>query len=164
MKKKILVYSIIVLTLSLLFASIAMAACPPGKVEVTIVNPVGRIMTICVPEQVVDNIGGPGDVVIPAACPCFTQEDVESTLNDNPDMVCEYWDCGDIEEAECYDQNTYDSFFSAWWQIGPSPYCLLKLPAMGCFPGGSGKTGISEDEALACLAILETFVETIWVP
>jgi hypothetical protein len=180
MKKKLLIYSIIVLTLSLLFSSIAMAVCPPGKIEVTIVNPAGKVMTICVPEHVVDNIGGPGDVVIPAICPCFTQEFVEELLNIKP-TVCEQREgYTSISQEACTLIKCYDgenrSVFEA--EEGPEDFDRYGLCGEFCSPlpcikehsfntvccAKNACKFISEEEADACVAILSTFVEPATCP
>ena len=84
MKTRFLICSIVVLSLSMFIASAALAECRPGKIEVTIVTPAGKVIVICVPEHAVDQIGGPGDVVIPATCPCFSLEEVELAISNDP--------------------------------------------------------------------------------
>ena len=84
MRQKILVFSCIILVMSIFIARETFAECREGKTEVTIVNPAGKVITICVPEHVVDNIGGPNDIVIPAACPCFTPESIDEYARELP--------------------------------------------------------------------------------
>jgi hypothetical protein len=79
MKKMTVIFSIFILVLSMVIISTVYAECPPGKTGVTIVAG-HKTMEICVPDQAVDKIGGPGEHVIPATCPCFSQEDVETAI------------------------------------------------------------------------------------
>jgi hypothetical protein len=171
MKKKLLVYSIMVLTLSLLFTSIAVAVCPPGKVLVTIVNPAGKAIEICVPEQVVDNIGGPGDVIVPAICPCFTQEDVEF-LSQEEDIFCRLFKGNtkytneDCIYIECVDLGSGNMRFFAL--EGPQDFetsgvCIISgfyfHVNNACYSKVSDEQIINEQEGDACVAILKIFVQ-----
>ena len=82
MKGKIIIGSFIALAISAIVVwAQPNRECPDGKIEVTIVNPAGKVIEICVPEHVVDNIGGGNDIVIPATCPCFSQGEVEAAFN-----------------------------------------------------------------------------------
>ena len=174
MKTRFLICSIVVLSLSMFIASAALAECRPGKIEVTIVTPAGKVIVICVPEAAVDHIGGPGDVVIPAICPGFSQEEVEAVLNDYPNIVCERIDgytllTGDpCTYIECYDDTCEDICFGAL--EGPEdmgvfgPCCFEGIgQAMDnniCFNCVTDywSDEISEEEADVCAAILNTFV------
>jgi hypothetical protein len=59
------------------FAQIAQAECPPGKTLTEIINPTGKVIEICVSDAAIDKIGGPSDIVAPAACPCWTAESID---------------------------------------------------------------------------------------
>lgn len=172
MKTRIIVCGVIVLSLSMFLASAALAECRPNQVEVTIYNEhSGRITVICVNENAVEHIGGDGDIVIPAICPGFSQEEVEAALNDDPDIVCERLDGNTLPPdeqpctlAECENN---ELIFSAL--LGPD----IKVYG-GCSFGGLVLTKhnkwvintltayedflVSDDEAYACIAILDTFV------
>ncbi|MFX0198033.1 MAG: hypothetical protein ACFFCW_18085 [Candidatus Hodarchaeota archaeon] len=88
MKIRFLIRTIVVLILSMFMASTALAECPPGKIEVTIVNPAGIVLVICVGEAAVEHIGGPGDVVIPAGCPGWSVADVDYWVESYAEIAC----------------------------------------------------------------------------
>ena len=174
MKKKTINYSIFVLVLSMFIATAVFAECPAGKTEVTIVAGNGeKIIEICVPDQAVDHIGGPGEQVIPAICPCFSQEDVEIEVNANDNIICERHDgytgrTGDpCKWIECYDQISGDSYFEALegplptetfgicGESGTKPFSKY---GTACSTYDTVSYDISEEEADACVAILNTFV------
>ena len=54
--KKLVVFSVIALALSMFIASVALAECPEGKSEVILVTPSGKIKTICVPDTALPGI------------------------------------------------------------------------------------------------------------
>lgn len=84
-KTFILISTATMFVILLLMGSPALAECPDDRVGVTIITPAGRVISICVPENVVDNIGGPGDVVIAATCPCYTADDVATAVEQDPE-------------------------------------------------------------------------------
>lgn len=172
MKKKLLIYSIIVLTLLLFSASTALAilVCPPGKVKVTIASPGGVIMERCIPVQALEHIGGPGDVVIPADCTCFNYDAVMAA----PITYC-YLSEGYAAETgesctfiDCRNDSGSYNFFAQEQPTGetctyddPLPIKCISLSGNCCI----AKTPLSyikhdpitEAEGDACAAILKTF-------
>lgn len=70
LRSRITIFGGIVLAFSMFIGSSASAACPEPKKEVTLINPAGKVIVLCVPEQAIPHIGGRGVKVIPAACPC----------------------------------------------------------------------------------------------
>lgn len=75
--------------MSLFFSQPVFAECGPGETAVTIINPAGKVIELCVPEAAVSAIeeGNPG-AVIPATCPCFSQDEVEADPN-RSSLQCE---------------------------------------------------------------------------
>ncbi len=170
-----------------LAASAASAACPTGKSSVTIVNPAGKVIDICVPDSAIGHIGGPTDVVIAAACPCFSQETVATLLASQPTYQC-YTNPGATDRSggactvvECYDGPSW--LLDIYTQTGPvrtldtgacrfpePPWCPPGISCQAYMPpaennvcsvdsaNGSTQSYITEAEAEACVAILKTFV------
>lgn len=180
MKTKTVFALVIALALTVFIATVAVAECPDGKTEVTIENPAGKVMVICVPENVVDNIGGPGDVVIPASCPCFTAADVEETVASGAEYI------GQMQVAELEGQSFYIMQLivgEVWffvegygydvpgpeaigkWKTENDGFCPFKF-IRSC-PKEEKKgtcsdlicTEMSPDEIEACVAILRNVVE-----
>jgi len=150
-----------------------LAECRPGQVEVTIYNEhSGRIIFICVNENAVEHIGGEGDIVIPATCPCFTYENVEAELESNPNFVC--WrvegvtptgeNCTDI--LCCTDDICSGTFFQA--VEGPEDFKTATCVFDGSYiydgdpnrcETADGKLNpISEEKADACVVILDAIM------
>ena len=128
--KRFLFVSVTVLAFSMFMTSVASAECPPGRIEVTIVNRnSGKVMTICVAEAAAPYIGGRGDVVIPATCPCFTAETIEELAALLPDTMCELdvgsSSCGPCTYISCYSSTAGYSFDAA---AGPA---FQPLPISG---------------------------------
>lgn len=172
MKTRIVVCGVMVLVLSMFLASASLAECPLGKTEVTIVAG-KKIIEICVPYRAVDHIGGPNEIVIPATCPGYTQEEVEIEINNNENIICERNDgstsiTGDpCTYIVCYDKTTQFEYFGVI--EGPEDMSVFGYCE---FSNGGAKDNnicfndvtnywsfeISEEEADACAAILNTFV------
>ena len=75
--KKLFMLLIILIGLVFFVSQEVIAECPEGKVDITISNPGGKVIELCVPEQVVDKIGGPQDIVVPAVCPCWSPNELD---------------------------------------------------------------------------------------
>lgn len=178
MKTRTVVCSVTLLALTMFIGSAALAECPEGKIEVTIVQgKSGRVMTICVSEAAIPHIGGESDVVIPATCPCFTPEEVETAMSDanpgtgcseygthmNADEECGYasvetdagiWfgasmGTGQMEDGGCdYDKDTYVS-----WGAGCNVPQTVLVSAI-CSDYEGEYMDISVEEARACIEIL----------
>jgi hypothetical protein len=170
MRKVLSILGLLILASVVVFAveSVSFAECPPGKVLVTIVNPAGKVVEVCVPGDVVDKIGGPKDIVVAAICPCFSQEDVEAALNDNPDIVCQQYDGTAITTTGETESCTYvrcGSYVESY-ESPEEGKCDFggPLPAFRCLPGSNWCSiddqclSLSPEEADACVAILKTFV------
>ena len=176
MNRKILVFSFIILVMSIFVASEAFAECRSGFTEVTIVNPAGKVITICVPDNVVGQIGGDGEIVIPATCPCFTQEDVEAAFATYNDLICELYNgTTSITGEPCTIVDCFSDIFYLYASEGnedeacnfsrcdpTDPTChpsttLVNPNACGYEP--LDIYPITEEEADACVAILGTFVQ-----
>lgn len=176
MKVKNIVLGLTVLIVSIFFAQSALAACKAGKTEVTIVNPSGKAITICVPDAAVSSIGGPNDIIIPAVCPCFDQTGVETAIaaSANPVQYFEVAGQSSITDEECrlIDVYDYDSYvFTAF--RGPvdtttSGRCIFPGNALSIFPVNAcipfddlviklPSNSITQAEADACVAVLSTF-------
>ena len=177
MRKRILIFSFILFVVSVFVASEVFAECRQGFTEVTIVNPAGKVVTICVPDNAVGQIGGDGEIVIPATCPCFTQEDVEAAFATYNDLICELYngttsitrepctivDCfSDIFYLYALEGNE-DEWCNYWTTCDPTdPLCKVHRTPVN--PNGCGYEPldiypITEEEADACVAILGTFVQ-----
>ena len=178
MRKVLIILGLLILASAFAFAvaSVSFAECPPGQIPFTIVTPVGKVIERCVPSNAADRVGGPSDIVIAAICPCFSQEDVGNALTADPTAFCQVWE-GQTDPKEgalpCNDVTCYDSswepLFEAW--VGPAeasscyfctedPHiCRVSAPNY-CYPADTadGYLAITEEEAAACVAILETFV------
>lgn len=180
MKTRTVVCSVIALALTMFIGSAALAECPDGKTEVTIVKgKSGQIMTICVPDAAIPHIGGPGDVVIPATCPCFSQEEVQKAVAD-AENLCGSMHVGIGDDGELcrriYVLADQDQFivrryldgcrtserYRLWGGIlclepviGPLSYCLG--------PNDDDYVPCQDDELRACEAILMS-LEWVAVP
>ena len=64
-------FTIALFILSLLATTVSQAQCPQAdQVEVTIIQGrSGKVMTLCVPPNAIDRLGGDNDIMIPAKCP-----------------------------------------------------------------------------------------------
>lgn len=137
--------------------------CPPGKVATTIINPAGKVIEICVPEAAIPNIGGGGDTVIPAVCPCFSQEIVQAAFDADASMTCESEigtaiESGDCTRAACFNGVFFDAFEGPDVNKAACIYSELS-PTINnqCFSDNISRTDLTEAEADACVAILQTF-------
>lgn len=72
MTSRMTIIGAVILVASFFAPILALAQCPEGKVEVTILRGKAgvNVMTLCLPEHVVNEIGGRHHIVIPAVCPC----------------------------------------------------------------------------------------------
>lgn len=169
MKGKIIVGSFIALVISVVVVwAVPNRECPDGMTEGTFVNGAGKVIELCVPNHVAEagNIGGPNDIFIPATCPCFSQEEVEATLNDNPDIVCEQWDGTSVVNGEsctyvdCFYFKSFESPEEENCDFGEPTPPLRICPGNLCYNYNSGYMcgQLSPEQADACVAILKTFV------
>jgi hypothetical protein len=173
MRAKIIVFSLIAFTLTVFITSAVYADCQAGKKEITIVNPAGKAITICVPDAAIPNIGGDGDVVIPATCPCFSQEEVQAEFDEYPNYSCTLYEGRtDITWEPCSyivcDDDTSDTVFQSLESLEGQNCSLIVANSLalsimrphGCliadetsFYGESTST----DEAKVCAETLKTF-------
>jgi hypothetical protein len=157
MKIRRVLCSLIVLALSMCVLSAAMAECPEGKIEVTVVpGNSGRQFTLCVPESTVDHIGGKRDTVIPATCPCWTiqvLESLETKILNEP-----YCDDGLNEVSQTISttigeidppNSTYLDVTFSDPESPESNYCTSVIDGVGF-----GINNLTFDEALACHFVL----------
>jgi len=172
MKGKIILGSFIALVIS---AIVVWAGpnidCPEGMTKGTFVNGAGKVIEICVPDRVAEEgkIGGPKDIFIPATCPCFSQEEVEATLNEYPDTVCQQWNGTSIVNGEsctyvdCQYFKSYEEPAEGGCVFGvsiPVRICAYNL----CYNYNSGYMcagQLSPEQGDACVAILKTFVTSV---
>lgn len=87
--RKILFLLMVVMT-AMVFGGIspAFASCPEGKSPVTIVNPAGKAIEICVPSDVAEKIGMGNNIIIPSTCPCFSQASIEAIVAAGNPLTC----------------------------------------------------------------------------
>jgi hypothetical protein len=182
--KTLAIFSVIVLALSMFVASGALAECPEGKAEVTIVKgKSGKVMTMCVGEAAIPHIGGPGDVVIPATCPCFTLEEVDTAIANDPDSCVYIYSATDINGV-VYEQAFFGGDENWWrvqledtpvggeWKVYGSESCLSQLPLLSKFCEAKDNnccddeeaefpTGGSHDEMRSCVEILRNALSEV---
>ena len=162
-KTSCVVNCILVLFFSVLLASTALAECKTGKVEVTIVKGNGMVMELCVAEAALPHIGGESDLVIKATCPCFSTEDIEAALYSDPALVCETF--GGLSGPNSYPCGIAYCEETAWVRYFPEgeEFCTqidqFKDTDSRCKAFESSWEIISEDEALACAAIINSYVQ-----
>ena len=173
-RQKVTIFSIVGLVVLAFSTSPVLAQeCPSGQVRTTIVNPAGKVIEICVPEAAIPNIGGGGDTVIPAVCPCFSQEVVQAAFDSDPVLICLSTSGTTTTTGEaCTFATCFDgvpSFFEA--SEGPlddkaTGSCAYQFPTGGqfvvlfnnfCDSTNTGRILLTEAEADACVAILQTF-------
>ena len=166
MKKSAIIFSCLLVVLA---TSEVSAKCSEGKTETTIVNPTGKVITICIPDNAISFIGETEDIVIPAVCPCFSQEDIEKVYN----QACAIVNWSSLaEELPCLFAGCTDSdnkiFTDYNFGVGNvSDYCFARpflWPAPHdetvCFLSSSDEYEmINTEQANACIAIIETFIE-----
>lgn len=175
MKKKTIIYSIVAVVLSMFLASVALAECPGGMSEITIVNPAGKVIEICVPDDVArdGNIGGGEVIVISATCPGYTQEEVAAFLDTHPDATVEQYDGSTTTLVEpCTYVEIYDPDSEVIISALEGPdetvsgdcrfreFDLLEAGNNQVYNDltGYSNSGLSEEEGDACVAILNTFL------
>ena len=66
----------------------AFASCPEGKSPVTILNPAGKVIEICVPSDVAEKIGNGNKIIIPSSCPCYSQASIEAIVAAGNPLTC----------------------------------------------------------------------------
>jgi hypothetical protein len=170
-KKITTVLGFIVLAFSMLMSPSASAACNPPTKEITIINGAGKATELCVPEQAIPHIGGGGVVVIPAVCPCFSQNELEVldpptcgnarsyTEGDHETevraAVLVQFSAGQyVAEWNSFDQEAFQDKFTldptgapgkCRTGIGPANYCKHPM---------TGAVDVTLEEAQACAEIL----------
>jgi hypothetical protein len=184
-KARTFILGLAFISVSLFISSSALAVCKAGKVGVTIINPAGKVKEICVAEAAVSKIGGPGDVVISAVCPCFSQEDVQAMFNSDPSSSCgvvsgvtfgpgepctKTWCVGNSPWTRFMSGEGPDNSSLFGWNehtgncVYPETIVELgaKQPANECWystlVGGIWFSYISETQSKACSSILDTFI------
>lgn len=164
MKRRIAIIAALLIGSGLAVSDRARAACPTDKTEVTIVNPAGKVITVCVPEAAVPSLGGGGEVVIPASCPCFSQEDIDIASSLDPTLMCRVEPgVNKIGEPCAYARCVGESYsFESLWENQEECSFDEPIPAFrvaGSFcSDGSTIVQITDDEAEACVEIIRTFV------
>jgi len=177
MKKQILLIGFITFCIPLLLSFSALAECNNGKIGVTIVNPAGKAIEICVPENAVPGIEtgieNSGGSVVAAICPCFTQEDLEvavdfygvtcARMNINFDSIgdvkgfnSEAWIGDSLFKTKLYEKAGFP--VKSYHLEGVSNKCLIDIVELGahCTSASVGdKILISTEQAFACQALLE---------
>ena len=139
--------------LMLLWSTAAPAECASNKVAVTLVNPAGKIIELCLPENAINGIeqgaNDTGTVPILGHCPCFTQEEVEAVEG----LECQVIGIGEFSAwIECsssvgeYDVYACDTDVIACFRV---PYCESPIT------GELWSPPVTYDELVACVAILE---------
>jgi len=179
MKKIILLIGFITFSISLLLNSSALADCTNGKTEITIVNPAGKVIEICVPDAAIPGLQTASDnsgTIISAVCPCYTPEDIEMLqLNDCycANMNSEEDNNGDVVSGGVQVgcglgpmEVSFSSGVLGWTHTikkieGVNEVCIF--PAIMIFgPNycrslqGNYAVAISVEEAQACFALLNT--------
>ena len=166
MKNSVIIFSCLLVVFA---ASKVSAKCSEDKTETTIVSPTGKVITICIPDNAIPFIGEAEDIVIPAVCPCFSQEDIEKIYNQACEIVnfsslpeeqpCLYGGCTDADNKIFADYNfgvaNVSNYCFARPFLWPAPY-----DETVCFLSSSHDYEmITTEQANACLAIIETFAE-----
>jgi len=164
--------------ISLLFNQPVFAECGAGKTDVTIINPAGKIIEICVPDAAIPAIAdaNPGGTVIPGRCPCFSPEDVESPNQTEPlscassdgitdsGLNCTGTRC-DGYSASTTQRPLHQPYFDEPCNVGDTNdpnYPGFRYSISCKAPNENGLSyevdGLTLQEAEACLAILETLL------
>jgi hypothetical protein len=155
-----------------LLSASASAQCPEGKSEIVVQTPSGVVKTLCVGDQAVEGLENAADhsegTIIPASCPCFTQDDVVATLDANADFLCPLAPGTTSSGADCSITQCFDSdatFFLLFLAVeGPEERGNCNLPVGGSFgaTNGCGNSSgnmfpLTAEEGDACRALLEPF-------
>jgi hypothetical protein len=163
---------IIIISLVLLTTGTALAECPEGKTEITIVNPARKVIEICVPDEAIPGIenenDNSGSTIIPAICPCFTQEEIEVAFSTDPTFTCYPIEEGTTLGSEpCYSIECFNSDDTIYYETTTSTgtydaSCNSKswiaFNSTQCFGNIYGGEDTSKEEADACFEILKTFL------
>ena len=133
--------------LLLLWSTASLAECASNKVAVTLVNPAGKIIELCLPDNAISGIeqgaSNTGTQTILGHCPCFTQEEVEAVDG----LVCQ-----DIGEIKCSSNVGDYGAFACDTDVQicfREPYC--ESPSTGYI----NPPDITFEEQTACVEILE---------
>ena len=151
----------VIFAMLILVPSEAFTDCPEDKMEVTIVQgSTGKVMTKCVSEADLPHIGGVGDIIIPAVCPC---DDIglkwiaDISCSDKKKMcISNYQDY--IHEVKLLVQCPFHVFPNIYYQgasyswIEEYGYCGYYLPFEE-----QQKYGLTVDEVKACAAKVWAF-------
>lgn len=172
MNKKTIICIITFITVSMFAIGASAQDCPEGMELITIVKG-SKIITKCLKEKVLDNLGNPKIPVVTAECPC----DTELLL---PPEFC------DTAIPQCWQQDTRDDDYVSSTYFYPSPEACSSQPRMPIYnvqawpdenqPDGqmrrcffylkntdgsykyvSSVTGISAEEAQACALEIKYF-------
>jgi hypothetical protein len=178
MNKQYFLANLAAIGISLFSSQPVLAECSAGQTDVTIVNPAGKIIELCIPDAAVPAIeaGNPG-AVIPATCPCFSPQDVENADAETPltcnsfngltstSLSCSGEICRPDPEDEGYIaitiQDSLPSNYSGdeWCYVDNAPVFPFSIACKA--PGENGLSygvdGLTLEEAHACLAILENY-------
>lgn len=151
MSIKIITLIMAALILSIFMGTLAFAECREGKSIVTIVTPVGKSIEICVADEAIDQIGGLGDLVIPAVCPCFSPEDIDCLASE----VMYASQCIDIPGDRTFMDGVIDPRWpwTAYVDV-LEEFCYIAVPKPGECQRGKIAHHISEDEYEACRYVL----------
>lgn len=147
--------------------------CPAGKVPITIVNPGGKVIEVCVASAAIPYIGGPSDKVIAAVCPCFSQEQIAAAFANDSTMEAEIASGATITGESC----TFGQVLSSTGRyvygskgpddktVGRCSYGSSDVASWSPKYNNSCQTStsvtmgpITAEEADACVAIIQTFV------
>jgi hypothetical protein len=159
--KKLVVFSVIALALSVFVGSTALAECPEGKSEVILVTPSGKVKTLCVPEAALPGLENAAEhsagTIIPdpdMACPCFTLEEVKAAGID----CYVYEGTTDPSGETCVFATCEDGLNTFWTVYSPGDEaCSLSTKCENCCYNDGPVDGLSDEEATACIGILKVF-------
>jgi hypothetical protein len=146
--------------------------CVGGKVPTTIINPAGKAIEICVAPAAIPSIGGGGDIVIPAICPCFSQEDITSAFVGDPTFVAQsFAGTTSITNEPCTLAIAYNASLSGLFEAAEGPLddktsgrCIYPTPELRvapnnyCVSSSIALKALTEAEGDACVGVLKTFV------
>ena len=172
MKKQILLIGFITFCIPLLLSFSALAECNNGKTEVTIVNPAGKVIEICVPDIALAGIqngnDNSGSTIIPAICPCFTQEEIEVSYSTDSNFTCNPIEEGSSNSEPCYTIECLNSDASIYYEATTATgtyddSCSNKtgvfFNSTQCWGNNYGGEDTPKAEADACFEILRTFLQ-----
>ena len=145
MNKISIIISLILFCIIAFFSNLSFAECPDGKTEVYIVTPSGKEKIICVSDNAIPGIENAADhsatTIVPAACPCWTEKDLEYTQSFD-----EYFYCDEFT----------DIIICLEWC--PDYYCKTeteKTFVLGSVPGDKGLICQNKDVSLKAIPITQ---------